>query len=234
MGPGGNITTNSKTNFNFNKYKREGIGASTIANRHAKNRLASFCNTACSTLVVPPPPPAPQPPPPPPQLTILVYNTPQGDTVEWNEVTFYQDGVTFALDTTYSYSATITSFPSSRIPSSNMLISVTIGNIVTTIGKATFRLCTSLATVIFTPTSQVATISVSAFSFTALTSITIPDSVTSINNTAFQGCNALAIVKISPETADLLGNQFNPPWTSPSVGISNFYGVPNPVNFELP
>jgi hypothetical protein len=59
MGPGGNITTNSKTNFSFNRYKEGGIGASTIANRNAKNRLASFCKTGCSNLVTPIPPTPP-------------------------------------------------------------------------------------------------------------------------------------------------------------------------------
>ena len=43
---GGNITCNSST-YLYNKYKpgSNGIGASTIANRRAKNRLASVCLT---------------------------------------------------------------------------------------------------------------------------------------------------------------------------------------------
>jgi hypothetical protein len=45
MGPGGNITCNSPTYLN-NKYKpgQGGVGASSIANRRAKNRLATICN----------------------------------------------------------------------------------------------------------------------------------------------------------------------------------------------
>lgn len=42
--PGGNITCN-KSHHLFNKYKpgQGGVGASSIANRRAKNRLASVC-----------------------------------------------------------------------------------------------------------------------------------------------------------------------------------------------
>lgn len=48
---GGNISTNSST-YLYNKYKPgvNGVGASTIANRRAKNRLASVCgggNSKC-------------------------------------------------------------------------------------------------------------------------------------------------------------------------------------------
>ena len=44
MGPGGNITCNSST-YIYNKYKpgQGGVGASSIANRRAKNRLATVC-----------------------------------------------------------------------------------------------------------------------------------------------------------------------------------------------
>jgi len=45
MGPGGNITCNSATDL-YNKYKPGGggVGASSIANRRAKNRLATVCS----------------------------------------------------------------------------------------------------------------------------------------------------------------------------------------------
>jgi hypothetical protein len=45
MAPGGNITCNSST-YLYNKYKpgQGGVGASSIANRRAKNRLATVCN----------------------------------------------------------------------------------------------------------------------------------------------------------------------------------------------
>ena len=44
MNPGGNITCNGPT-YLYNKYKPggSGVGASSIANRRAKNRMASVC-----------------------------------------------------------------------------------------------------------------------------------------------------------------------------------------------
>ena len=45
MAPGGNVTCNSST-YLYNKYKpgQGGVGASSIANRRAKNRLATVCS----------------------------------------------------------------------------------------------------------------------------------------------------------------------------------------------
>ena len=45
MNPGGNITCNGYT-YLYNKYKpgTGGVGASSIANRRAKNRLATVCD----------------------------------------------------------------------------------------------------------------------------------------------------------------------------------------------
>ena len=50
MNPGGNITCNSST-YLYNKYKpgTGGVGASSIANRRAKNRLATVCNGSGAT-----------------------------------------------------------------------------------------------------------------------------------------------------------------------------------------
>jgi uncharacterized repeat protein (TIGR02543 family) len=47
MGPGGNITCNSATDL-YNKYKpgQGGVGASSTANRRAKNRLATICGSS--------------------------------------------------------------------------------------------------------------------------------------------------------------------------------------------
>jgi hypothetical protein len=47
MGPGGNITCNSATDL-YNKYKpgTGGVGASSTANRRAKNRLATICGSS--------------------------------------------------------------------------------------------------------------------------------------------------------------------------------------------
>ena len=46
MGPGGNVICNKST-YNYNKYKPGlgGVGASSISNRRAKNRLATVCNS---------------------------------------------------------------------------------------------------------------------------------------------------------------------------------------------
>ena len=46
MGPGGNITCNSATDL-YNKWKpgSGGVGASSISNRRAKNRLATICGS---------------------------------------------------------------------------------------------------------------------------------------------------------------------------------------------
>ena len=49
MNPGGNITCNGPT-YLYNKYKpgASGVGASSISNRRAKNRLATVCtNNRC-------------------------------------------------------------------------------------------------------------------------------------------------------------------------------------------
>lgn len=50
MTPGGNITCNSET-YLYNKYKpgNGGVGASSISNRRAKNRLATVCNGTGTT-----------------------------------------------------------------------------------------------------------------------------------------------------------------------------------------
>ena len=50
MGPGGNITCNSPT-YLYNKFKpgAGGVGASSTANRRAKNRLATICNVPNNT-----------------------------------------------------------------------------------------------------------------------------------------------------------------------------------------
>jgi hypothetical protein len=249
MGPGGNTITNSNTKFIFNRYRGEGgIGASTIVNRNAKNRLASFCKIRCTNLVTP-------------TLvtpTILVYNTSQGPSFVWN-------GVIFTLDTNlsnFSYSA-ITSTLVNDVPSRDNLIAVTIGNSVTTIaegvfyysrittvtipnsvtsiGAYAFYQCGLLANVtlpnnpLFTTISEnmfrdtrltsitipnsVTNIGAYAFVNTQLTSLTIPDSVTSIGENAFAACALLTTVNISNDKATDLGNQFTPRKVWTSPGI---------------
>ena len=75
------------------------------------------------------------------------------------------------------------------------IISVTIGNDVTSIGTAAFYGCSSLTSVNFGENSQLESIGSSAFSnCSSLTSITIPDSVTSIDDWAFSNCSSLTSV----------------------------------------
>ena len=73
------------------------------------------------------------------------------------------------------------------------LVSVVIGNNVTSIGHSAFYNCYALASV--TMGNSVASIGNSAFAWCpALASVTIPDSVTSIGSYAFYNCDALASV----------------------------------------
>ena len=75
------------------------------------------------------------------------------------------------------------------------LMSVTIGNGVTSIGDWAFNNCTSLTSV--TIPDSVTSIGEDAFyGCTSLTSVTIPDSVTSIGDRAFSNCRDLTSVTI--------------------------------------
>ncbi len=79
------------------------------------------------------------------------------------------------------------------------LTSITIPNSVTTIGEKVFLDCTSLTSVTI-PTS-VTTIGWGAFTnCSGLTSVTIPSSVTTIGREAFSGCSNLTSVTVEMET----------------------------------
>ena len=75
------------------------------------------------------------------------------------------------------------------------IVSVTIGNSVTSIGDYAFRDCSGLTSI--TIPDSVTSIGSGAFrGCSGLTSITIPDSVTSIGSSAFRGCSGLTSVTI--------------------------------------
>jgi uncharacterized repeat protein (TIGR02543 family) len=127
MAPGGNVTCNSET-YLYNKYKPGGggVGASSISNRRAKNRLATVCsgqqcfpcyNTLgqyskythnpngfipCPSIsrssIIPKPTPTPTPTPPPSGTYIVTYlgNTNTGGSVPAGPTT-YNSGISVTI-----------------------------------------------------------------------------------------------------------------------------------------
>jgi hypothetical protein len=134
--------------------------------------------------------------------TILRYSLNQGSSINW-------DGTIFRRNVDlpgYSYTAIIGSTPDSTVPFSTDLISVTIGNLVTSIGDEAFVECYNLATVTFSEPSLLETIGDYAFQDTALTSIVIPGSVTDIEYSAFYNCTSLKRVTFaSPSSLETIG-----------------------------
>jgi hypothetical protein len=216
--------------------KNEGKKFGSYARIYAKRNSAVFSKTCqcklenknvyTSPTPTPPTPTPPTPTPPTlsisPTLTILVYNTNQGPTIDWY-------GVIFTLNTNlpnFSYTADITSTPiillspfsselfrgplieRNTLPFSDNLIGVTIGNIVTSISISAFEGCTNLNSVTFTPTSILESIGNNAFAdCTSLTSVVIPNSVTSIGGSAFANCTSLVSVTI-PNSVSMGKNVF--------------------------
>ena len=91
----------------------------------------------------------------------------------------------------------VTSIGNQVFFSKNNLLRVAIPASVTSIGSQAFNNCTSLAEVTFAGTSQLETISDSAFAGTGLTTISIPASVITIGIYAFYGCTSLTTVTFS-------------------------------------
>jgi hypothetical protein len=99
------------------------------------------------------------------------------------------------------------------------LVTVTIGNQITSIGSSSFSGCTGLTSITI-PTS-VTSIGSSSFSgCTGLTSITIPSSVTSISDNVFSGCTGLTSITI--------------PTSVTSIGSSSFSGCTGLTSITIP
>ena len=134
---------------------------------------------------------------PTPDTTILEYLTDQVVTI------FVWSGVTFTRDTNlpgFCYTAITTALPASTVPLTQ-IGSITIGNIVTSIGANAFFGCINLESLTFTPTSILTSIGDLAFkncfsSTSIFTSITIPNSVISIGQEAFRNCASLESVTL--------------------------------------
>ena len=154
----------------------------------------------CGICYKPPPAPAPIPTPyaPTPDTTIIEYLVDQVVT------SFIWSGVTFTRDTNlpgFSYTAITTAIPGSPAPNVSSIGSITIGNIVTSIGTSAFFGGTNSSSLTFTPTSTLTSIGANAFQNcfsdpSISTSITIPNSVTSIGTNAFRNCDSLASVTL--------------------------------------
>ena len=141
LGPGGNTIVNGG-NYSFNKYSsNRGVCSTSISNFYALKRSATFCKKDCANLqaisetiseIIYNMP-----------ETILQYNRSQNTSYVWNTATFILN-ITLP---NFSYVATITSIPSTNVPSQSFLINAKIGNIVTSIGSIAFQNCTSLTSI---------------------------------------------------------------------------------------
>ena len=133
---------------------------------------------------------------PTPDTTILVYSQDQGDIITWGPVLFTRDTNLPG----FCYTAITTALPASTVPLTQ-IGSITIGNIVTSIGANAFFGCINLESLTFTPTSILTSIGDLAFkncfsSTSIFTSITIPNSVISIGQEAFRNCASLESVTL--------------------------------------
>ena len=160
---------------------------------------------------------------PTPDTTILEYLTDQVVT------SFTWGPVLFTRDTNlpgFCYTAITTALPASTVPLTQ-IGSITIGNIVTSIGANAFFGCINLESLTFTPTSILTSIGDLAFkncfsSTSIFTSITIPNSVISIGQEAFRNCDSLVSVTLPT----------NPSFTS--IGTSVFHGCELLASITIP
>ena len=192
----------------------------------------------CGICYKPPPTPTPVTPYAPTlDTTIIEYLVDQVVT------SFIWSGVTFTRDTNlpgFSYTAITTALPASTIQAVGSISSITIGNIVTSIGDNAFFGGTNSSSLTFTPTSTLTSIGNSAFQNcfsdpSISTSITIPNSVTSIGTNAFRNCDSLASVTLPTnplfisigtsvfQACDVLTSVIIPNSVT-SIGTSAFFG----------
>ena len=160
---------------------------------------------------------------PTPDTTILVYSQDQGDIITWGPVTFTRDTNLPG----FCYTAITTALPGTTVQAVASISSITIGNIVTSIGTNAFLGCTNSESLTFTPTSTLTSIGANAFQNcfsepSILTSITIPNSVTSIGTNAFRNCVSLESVTLPT----------NPLFTS--IGTSVFHGCELLASITIP
>ena len=105
------------------------------------------------------------------------------------------------------------------LPTQSDILSVIIGNIITTISNETFKDAYHMHTVTFNPVSQVKTIGESAFSnCSSLPKIDFPSSLTTISDNAFINCSRLRKIVFIKNLESL------------SLGSDSFTGIANNVN----
>lgn len=154
----------------------------------------------------------------------VAFKAPAGCTIDWgdgNVETFevesttvnthtYTDGIEYHLISLLNYN----NLGSNTFYDCDDLISVAIGNGITSIGHGAFYACSNLVSVIIG--AAVTSIGYSAFyDCGSLTSIIIPYSVTSIENGAFSSCSSLSNIMIG-DGVPLFGKKM-------SIGDEVFY-----------
>lgn len=113
----------------------------------------------------------------------------------------YTDGIEYHLISIKG----LISIDNSMFKSQSKLISITLGNGITTLYSSAFEFCSNLTSVILP--NSLTVINDSAFaSCSKLMDINIPTSVTSIGNYAFEYCSALTDIVI-PDSVTALGSQ---------------------------
>jgi hypothetical protein len=118
----------------------------------------------------------------------------------------------------FSYTATTTTIPGVQVPGAAQLISVVIGNTVTSIGQNAFPECANLTSVVIG--NSVTIIGYNAFYLCAnLTSIAIPTSVTTIGNGAFLSSGLLTVTIANNQV--ISGTSFASPTDNPP-GVAFF------------